>query len=155
AIEAALPTAPALAAEIASFRDAAAQMAMLTRVTPSVASCDRLLERIQLDRIRRERADAPAGHARGGRLWRGTGLQYLAAAAVILALGALSAESIESARRADATDAARVALAARLQRREKTLDTIFHAEKDLRLIHLRAADTVNGPGIQFFWNEKN
>jgi Anti-sigma-K factor rskA len=51
-------------------------------------------------------------------------------------------------------EASRLALAAKLEHRETTLNTLLHAEKDLRVMHLKAADTVKGPGIQFFWNEK-
>jgi len=47
------------------------------------------------------------------------------------------------------------ATAAKLDHREHTLNTLLHAEKDLYVVHLKAADTVVGPGIQFFWNTKH
>ena len=28
-------------------------------------------------------------------------------------------------------------------------------EKDLHVVHLKAADTVRGPGVQVFWNERH
>jgi anti-sigma-K factor RskA len=46
-------------------------------------------------------------------------------------------------------------IAAKLEHRETTLNTLLHAEKDLIVVHMKAADTVKGPGIQFFWNEKH
>jgi anti-sigma-K factor RskA len=72
----------------------------------------------------------------------------LLAAASIVGIAALSASVLLQRSRANA-------FAAKLEHRETTLNTILHAEKDLRVIHMKAADTVNGPGIQFFWNEKH
>jgi anti-sigma-K factor RskA len=43
----------------------------------------------------------------------------------------------------------------KLDHREHTLNTLFHAEKDLYVVHLKAADTVRGPGVQIFWNERH
>jgi anti-sigma-K factor RskA len=47
-----------------------------------------------------------------------------------------------------------VKLGSQLNHREHTLNSLLEAEKDLHVVHLKAADTIAGPGIQFFWNEK-
>jgi anti-sigma-K factor RskA len=151
AIEAALPESPELAAEVASFREVAAEMAFLAPVVPSPDTRSRLLGRIQL-----ERQTAPADTRGGGSAPRWTTRnRYLAAAAGILVVASLGAESLLLAKRARDAEQKWIAAANKLEQREQTLNAMFHAEKDLRLIHLKAADTVKGPGIQVFWNEKH
>ena len=147
AMEAALPASPELAAEVASFREVAAEMARLQPVVPSAATRSRLFERVHGDR----RPTVLPGDAPRTR-WQDRG-RYLAAAS-ILVVAALGAESIVLANRAREADRARQDVEARLAHREETLNTLLHAEKDLLVVHLKAADTVRGPGIQFFWNEK-
>src|SRR5688572_19148666 len=78
AIEAALPTSPELAAEVASFREVAAEMAQLAPVVPSAPMRGRLLERVHL-----ERPAAPPPIAAAPSRWRNPG-RYLAAAAALL-----------------------------------------------------------------------
>jgi anti-sigma-K factor RskA len=149
AIEAALPSSPELAAEVASFREVAAEMAQLRPVTPSAAMRSRLL-----DRVHRERPAARPSGGVGRSRWNDRG-RHFAAAASILVVAALGAQSLLLAKRAREAERARADAAAHLAHREETLNTLLHAEKDLRVIHLKAADTVKGPGIQFFWNEKH
>ena len=43
---------------------------------------------------------------------------------------------------------------ARLQARERTLNSLLEAERDLRVVHLQSEAGLTGPGIQFFWNTK-
>ena len=47
------------------------------------------------------------------------------------------------------------AVFSKLEHREATLNSLLHAEKDVRVIHLKAADTVVGPGIQLFWDSRH
>jgi anti-sigma-K factor RskA len=148
AIETALPTSPELAAEVASFREVAAEMAQLAPVAPSPSMRGRLL-----DRVHRERPIAPAAIATPPSGWRNRG-RYIAAAAAILIVASLGAESFLMAKRVRDIDRLRADAVAHLAHREQTLNTLLYGEDALRVIHLKAADTVKGPGIQFFWNEK-
>jgi anti-sigma-K factor RskA len=148
AIEAALPASPELAAEVASFREVAAEMARLSPVTPSAPMRGRLLDRVHRDRPAAPPVSGPApsrGHNRG---------RYVAAAAAILIVASLGAESLVMAKRVRAIERLREDAEARAAHREQTLNTLLYGEEALRVVHLKSADTVKGPGIQFFWNEK-
>jgi anti-sigma-K factor RskA len=148
AIEAALPTSPELAAEVASFREVAAEMARLSPVAPSVSMRGRLL-----DRVHRDHPVALPPVVTTPPRWRNRG-RYFAAAAAILIVASLGAESFVMAKRVRAIDRLRQDAEAHAAHREQTLNTLLYGEDALRVIHLKAADTVTGPGIQFFWNEK-
>jgi anti-sigma-K factor RskA len=136
AIEAAMPGWPELAAEVASFREVTAELARIAPVPPSAGVRDKLM------RASRE-IPAEAMPSKRGAQW-----PWMLAAASIIGVAVLSVATIRQRERAEA-------LAAKLEHRETTLNTLLHAEKDLRVVHMKAADTVNGPGIQFFWNEKH
>ena len=148
AIEAALPTSPELAAEVASFREVAAEMAQLTPVAPSASMRGRLL-----DRVHRERAVASPARGTVPSRWRDRG-GYIAAAAAILIIASLGTELFLMSRRVRELDRLRLAAEVHAAHREQTLNTLLYGEEALRVIHLKAADTLTGPGIQFFWNEK-
>jgi anti-sigma-K factor RskA len=143
AIEAELPKSPELAAEVSSFRDVAAGLAQLEPVRPSMQLGSRLMERIHSEPGPRT-ARAPLALRtpwwRRGSMW--------AIAASVVALVGLGAESFVLWNRWQYAQA-------KLEYRERVLNTLLHGEKDLRVIHLKAADTVKGPGIQFFWNESH
>src|SRR4051812_30538619 len=155
AIEAELTDSPALAAEVASFREVLAELAQIAptaSVVPSPQVRDRLLQRIHRPpvTVRPSHRKAAASQLRG---WTARAPMIAAAASIVLLIG-VGAEALVLGRRASVAEEARLALANKLEHRELTLNTLLHAEKDLRVIHLKAADTVKGPGIQFFWNEK-
>jgi len=153
AVEAAIPASPELAAEVASFREVVAELAQLKPVVPSPIVRERLLQRIH----RPPAAVKPSDRAvvvLQPRRWLARG-PAIAAAASILLIAGVGGEALVLARRARSAEAARELIARSLEHRETTLNTLLHAEKDLRVIHLKAADTVVGPGIQFFWNEKH
>jgi anti-sigma-K factor RskA len=153
AVEAAIPDSPDLAAEVASFREVVGELAQLTPVVPSPAVRERLLQRIHRPPV----AVKPSDRTVIAQVPRRSFVRgpAIAAAAAILVVAGMGAESLLLARRNREADAARILLTAALENRETTLNTLLHAEKDLRVIHLKAADTVKGPGIQFFWNEKH
>jgi anti-sigma-K factor RskA len=148
AIEAALPTSPELAAEVASFREVAAEMAQLSPVAPSASMRSRLLERVH-----RERPGAPVASVPTPSWWRNRGRHFATAASILIAAAA-GTDALLLSKRARDAERARDDAAAHLAHREQTLNTLLYGEDSLRVIHLKAADTVTGPGIQFFWNEK-
>lgn len=157
AVEAALRTSPDLAAEVASFRDVVAELAQLgpDGATPAPAVRERLLSRVRREGRVASNDDAPiVVSPRARQRSAPPRFVLLAAAASLLLVVGLGAATFALFRRQRELDASRVALAAKLEHRETTLNTLLHAEKDLRVIHLKAVDTVKGPGIQFFWNEK-
>jgi anti-sigma-K factor RskA len=152
AVEAAMRTSPALAAEVASFRDVTASMAQQHSMTPSPAVRDALLGRIAASKaptvVRRAVKPMPR--------WMPAAL----AASLVLALG-LGATSIaqwsqirnardEVRRRNDALAAA----THEADRRHEQLNTILEGDQDLHLVHLKMLGGQTGTGIQFFWNAK-
>jgi len=142
AIEAALATTPELVAEIASFREVVAAMSHAGSVAPSTETRVRLLERVRGDAFSPKAGVSPARKPR----WTTRG-RITAAAAGIIIIASLATESFLLAR----TESERRVLA----RHDATLMTLLHAENQLRVIHLKTADTVTGPGIQVFWNERD
>ena len=123
--------------------------------TPAPAVRERLLSRVRREARGASNDGAPSRRSpllRSDPLCRGLPCSPpLRSLLVVVGLGAATFALL---RRQRELEASRVALAAHLEHRETTLNTLLHAEKDLRVIHLKAADTVKGPGIQFFWNEK-
>lgn len=117
--------------ELHAFQEVARQMATANEMTPAPAVKDRLLARIAAEKSaslpRRARPTATA--------W----LFAATAASLLLAIG-LGAWGV-SQRSA-------------LQRRENTLNAILEADQQIRVARVLGEDTVAGPGIQFFWNEK-
>ena len=123
--------------------------------TPAPAVRERLLSRVHREARVASKDDAPNAVSSRARQWSvPPRFALLAAAALLLVAVGLGAGTFALLGRQRELEASRVALAAHLEHRETTLNTLLHAEKDLRVIHLKAADTVKGPGIQFFWNEK-
>jgi anti-sigma-K factor RskA len=140
-----------LAADVATHQETMSVMAQKDAMTPPPALRDRLMRRIHesepvlaLPPVRND--------ARGRRAWTvGFGAALAASIAGLAWLGVQNA-GLRSARTKAETLA--TTTSAKLDHREHTLNTLLHAEKDLRVVHLKAADTVKGPGIQFFWNAK-
>jgi anti-sigma-K factor RskA len=152
AVEAALATSPELVAEVRSFRDVVAELGRLAPMPPSQDARGRLLERVRREPI--PASDGPAfSSPPPARHWTRRFGAY-AAAAGIVAIISLGVETFRLLEQERTVEASRAAVVAKLDHRETELNTLLLAEKDLRVIHLKGADTVNGPGIQFFWNEK-
>jgi len=134
-----------------------AELAQLGPYTapPAPAVRERLLSRVHREARVAPNNDAPSVASSRARARFGSPrVAMLAAAALLIVAVGLGAATFALLGRQRELEASRVALAAHLEHRETTLNTLLHAEKDLRVIHLKAADTVKGPGIQFFWNEK-
>lgn len=156
AVEEAIAGSPALAAEVASYREVAVRLAQARAVAPSSAVRDRLMTRVretpQRDaRDARDAAVVPIAAARRSRtpVWLAAGL----AASLLLAAG-LAWQNAALRRSLDARGAEIAAATEKATRRERQLETVLEAEKDLYVAQMKSADTVAGPGIQFFWNEK-
>ncbi len=145
AVESAMPSSPELAAEVLSYQKVTVDLLAAQRgVTPSLSTRERLLETIRSEAI----VDAPVPVIRRVMASRWRSMIPLGAAASLLAAAALG---IQVKRMQN--EMGRVS--ARLAHREATLNSFLHAEKDLRIVHLKAADTVAGPGIQLFWDARH
>ncbi|MEO7457734.1 MAG: anti-sigma factor [Gemmatimonadaceae bacterium] len=133
AIEDAMESSPALAAEVNAHRSVVADMiaAQLT-VPPSADVRARLLESVAPRRL------------------PGTGrnVALLVAAASVLVAAGLAFQLTRTQREMRA-------MSQQLARRDATISSFLGAEKDLRVLHLRAADTLVGPGIQLFWDSRH
>jgi anti-sigma-K factor RskA len=171
AVERALATLPELAAEVAAYRETMTALAEGGTLAPSPAVRERLLAAVRSDAgapvdARTNGAHANGAHANGARAPRevparprrraafGTGVGALLAASLLVAAGLArhAAALRDELRAAVATgDAVR----GKLEHREHTLNSLLHAENFLRVVHLYAADTVRGPGVQLFWDERH
>lgn len=140
AIEAALPHSPDLAAEVRSFREVTARMAQSEPVQPSTAVRERLMQQVAA-------VPSPAARATPVTPIRRRGGWFVPAALAAASLVAVvsTAQLMQYRAQLRTTEA-------QLARREATLDRLLLAEGALRVVQLRAADTVNGPGIQLFWD---
>jgi anti-sigma-K factor RskA len=158
AVEAALPESPELRAEVASFRDVMVMLAESRAVRPSADLRDRLVTRVR----ETPQAVTSAGIAtvvpitaapsvrRAARPW---GWALGVAATLLLAAG-LGLENLRLHRTLESQGAQIAQLAEKADRRERQLDAVLEAEKDLYVAQMKSADTLAGPGIQFFWNAK-
>jgi anti-sigma-K factor RskA len=141
ALEARLAASPELAADVRDYREVAVRLARRRAVAPPPALRAELLARLAADRAPTPAPTVtpvtPLASRRGGRapIWLAVGL----AASLLLAVGLVQQNR---------------ALRQQLARREATLDALLEAEKDLYVAQMTSADTVKGPGIQFFWNER-
>lgn len=156
ALEAAMRTDAALAAEVESFRavpDALVSSLVSSGASsgassggaspaPSAALRERLLTAARSARPRL--SDAPRRP-----LW-----MPLALAASLLAALGLGAYSLRLRDALESRAIAVAALEARLGQRERTLNTVLEADQALYLVRLQPIAGGTGPGVQFFWNAK-
>ncbi len=141
AMEEAMASSPALAAEVLAHAQVVADMVASGQgVPPSADVRDRLIERVR---------EEPGGHAaaQAARKPRRSVVPFAAAASVLIA----AALGLQVARMQVEIGS----VSKKLEHREATLNSLLHAENHLRVIHLKAADTVVGPGIQFFWDSRH
>jgi anti-sigma-K factor RskA len=155
AVEAALATSPELAAEVASFREVATAIAGQQAMKPSPSVRAAFLDRISASK-HATIAPPPQTPVVHGSRWLPIGLA--AAVTFAVAMGAwnlkLQTDVVARGRQADSL-AQQLALASGdAEHRHHQLNTILEGEKDLYLVHMKNIDTVTGPGIQFFWNQK-
>lgn len=140
--EAALATFPELEREVADYREVNGLLALRGGERPSDAVRDRLMQRFALETV------AGVPRRPGASWWISAAL----AATTILAVGlGLRVRSLGTD--LDRTTSELAATAARLARREATLNTLLTAEADLQVVHL-TTDGTQAPGIQFFWNRR-
>lgn len=155
AIESAMVTNPELAAEVASFRDVTASMARQESLVPSPALRSEFMQRVSASKIATIAPSDPAAMIpRSPRLSAG----LVAAVTFAVAMGAwnLKLQRTGVAREAAVDSLARqLAVASEdAQHRHTQLNTILEGEKDVYLVHMKNIDTVTGPGMQFFWNQR-
>jgi anti-sigma-K factor RskA len=149
AVEAALPTSPELADEVASFREAATVMVQQQSMQPSASVRSKFLEGISQSKTAALPLTAPPRPSRMPLIAMGFAL----AASIIFAVTYKLENSQLLQREADLAD--RLAVAeGEAQKRHEQLNSILEADGTLRLVHLRTIGADQGPGIQFYWNEK-
>lgn len=139
--EAALATFPDLVREVAEYREVNALLAVGRGVRPDPAVRDRLMERIGRTKVVPFRPKAAAYL-----------MPIALAATTVLAVGLgfrVDRLRTELASRTDSL----ATTAARLARREETLNTLLTAESDLTVLQLTTTG-AEPPGIQFFWNRR-
>lgn len=153
AVEAAMRTSSELAAEVASFREVTAAMASGASMNPSPLVRDAFLKRIADSKqvavpVRPTLRTMPA--------WMS--MAFAASTALAIGLGGLSVafwrqvDGLENELRTAEQALHNAGEVAAM--RELQLNTILEGDKELHLVHLKTADTLSGPGIQFFWNAR-
>lgn len=162
AVEAALPSMPELAAEIAAYGDVTVQLAQQHSMQPSPDVRARFLSSIQEDKAATlpvaPRSAGPSSQPsqqpfRRPSRWPLVAVSMGLAASVVFAVQ-LSREV--SRLRADLSERDRAVASARAEatKRDRQLDVILEGERDLVVVHLKSADSLAGPGLQLFWNRK-
>ena len=155
AIQAAMATSPELAAEVASFREVAATLARQQSMAPSPSVKTALLDRISASKVASIPVPSPEPVASASR-WRPIGL--VAAVTFAVAMGAwnvkLQNDVAERGLQVDSLTQQLALASAEVTHRHSQLNTILEGEKDVYLVHMKNIDTVSGPGVQFFWNQK-
>jgi len=150
AVESAMRGDAALAAEVAAFREVATAVGTATPVAPSPGLRAQLLAAAAASPATPAAAVAPAAPA----VRRIPAWVPMALAASLVAAVGLGAYSARLSGELGEVRAAVGALDARLRDRERTLNTLLEAERDLRVVYLQGDAGAAGPGIQFFWNLK-
>ena len=135
AVDAALsdgsPESRELSTELRALQEVATRMASVHRIDPPPALKERLLARISAEKS----ATMPPGGLRRTPAW----LVGVAAASLVAAVGL----GLYSMNLRDA-----------LERRERQLNAILEADQQMHVARVMSADTMAGPGLQFFWNVK-
>lgn len=139
-VEALLHRSPELAREVAEYREVQAMLALGAGPGGDPGLKERLLERVR------------ASQARPRPRRRPVGLVVALAASVLLAAG-LAVQVRRVTSELGERESTLAATRARLAERERTLNTLLEAERDLAVAHL-AATGPDAPGIQLFWNRK-
>lgn len=125
------PASEELKKELRAYQEVAAAIAATRAVSAPVSARERLLARVA-DQKQAASSAAPTLRAPA---W----LTGSLAASLMVMIG-LAAYS--------------VSLRQSLLRREHTLNSILESDQNLRVATVLTSDSARGPGIQFFWNEK-
>jgi anti-sigma-K factor RskA len=155
AIELAMRSDPALAAEVAAHRATATALATSSTVAPSPALRGQLLAAIAREPARKAAPGATRSALSASRqvprapAWMTGAL----AASLILALG-LGSYGLQLRSELAGLRASSEVLAERLEQREQMFNTVLEAERELYVLHLVSDAGPTGPGIQLFWNAK-
>ena len=144
AFEAALAESPALAREVAEYREVNALLAHSAAHQPGAGVKDRLFQQIRRDKV------IPI---RSPRTWLAPVLAVGLAAAAMLAVG-LNRRVGALTEELNHRDVRIAAVQAQLANRERTLNTLLAAESDLTVLQLTTTGPQS-PGIQFYWNRRS
>ncbi|MBM4189053.1 MAG: hypothetical protein FJ206_17270 [Gemmatimonadetes bacterium] len=144
AFETALAQSPELQREVAEYREV---NALLAAGRGGQAPSPEVKERL-LARVAASKAAALPPPARRTFPWMATAL----AATTVLAIG-LGGRARQLERDLTEKNAALASTAAKLAKREETLNTLLTAEADLSVVQLTTSG-AQAPGMQFFWNRR-
>jgi anti-sigma-K factor RskA len=158
AVEQMLTESPEFASDLRAYHELAVRMAQQRAVAPPPQLRDQFLDRIRDTKTvpfpapstpvaAVPRTTAPDRRATS--TWMAMGL-----AASLLVAAALGYQNLTLRRTLAERGVQLVTTEGQLAHREATLDALLEAERDLYVVQMTSADTVAGPGIQFFWNEK-
>lgn len=150
ALEAAMRTDAALAAEVESFRFVPDALVSSLAVAPSPALRSSLLTAA---RSARPEVSGALRRSSWRPSWRPSWMPLALAASLVAALG-LGAYTLRLRDALESRSIAVAALEARLGQRERTLNTVLEADDALYLVRLQPIAGGGGPGVQFFWNAK-
>jgi anti-sigma-K factor RskA len=143
--EAALVQSPELQREVAEYREVGALLATTGEARPGSEVRDRLLRRVQ------ESKRVPLARRSGRPL---TWLMPVGLAATTLLAVGLGLETKRLSQELAIRNDSLATAAARLARREATLDALLTAQFELTVVQLTTSGT-DAPGIQFFWNRRS
>lgn len=141
--EAALAQSPELQRDVSEYREVNALLAVTATGRPPESVRERLLDRVGQSKLLRFRPKASTSLL----------MPVALAAMTILAVGlGLRVRSLSG--NLDSSTASLAATAAKLARREATLDALLTAQFELTVVQLTTAG-AQAPGIQFFWNRRS
>jgi anti-sigma-K factor RskA len=149
AVEAAMQTSPEIAAEVAAFREV---MTMVGQqggtAAPSLATRDALLARVSAGK----EVTLPTAAALADKRRRGFINAALAASFLIAVVS--SVQNVNLEKQVKSLRDASALTEAKLAKRETQLNAVLEGERQIHMVVVSADDTLQGPGMQFFWNER-
>lgn len=145
AMERAMQSDPALAAEVAAFRNVSATLASAAPVVPRPRVREALLAAVRTTAPVRVERTVPARIPN----W----VPALLAASVVLVVSA-GMYGVRMQRAAESLRDSNTELAAQLTRRERVLNSLLDGEGQLHLVQVGADSAGTGPGLQFYWNAR-
>lgn len=156
AMEAALAISPELAAEVASFREVAATIAQQQSMKPSPSVRSAFLDRVS--ESKNATIAVPISAAPVVKTPRWVPMAVAAALALAVGMGGwnfkLRNDVTSRDARIDSLNGQLATANASSEHRHEQLNTILEGEQSVFLVHMTNIDTTSGPGIQFFWNQK-
>ncbi len=145
AMERAMQSDPALAAEVSAFRNVPAMLASAAPVVPH--------PRVREALLAEARTGPPLRVERTVSARIPNWVPALLAASVVLTVSG-AVYGVRMQRAAEGLRAGNAELTAELRRRERVLNSLLDGEGQLHLVQVGADTAGTGPGLQFYWNAR-